>query len=362
VVVPAHDEEPVLPALLDALARLRYPRGLFEVVVVADNCGDATARLARARGVRVLERTDAQRRGKGHALTWALAQLVPAGAHDAFVVLDADSQPDPDLLDHLDAALRRGARAAQAYCAVGNAADSWRAALMAGDLALVHFLRPLGRGALGASAGLQGNGMCLTREVLETVPWDAVSVTEDQEYHLRLVQAGFRVVFVPEARVPTIMQPTMRAARAQELRWEGGRFRLARRALPGLLRAATRQPSVRRAWACVDAALDLTTPPFALLALATAVAAGLRTAAWWWLGGSAATLAGWVVVLGGQTVYVLAGCALARVPARTYAALAVYGPLYALAKVACCLQIAAGGAQQHWVPTPRAGRRDVVVP
>src|SRR5207249_10260561 len=86
--------------------------------------------------------------------------------HDAFVILDADSRPAADLLVHLGAALRDGALAAQAYCAVGNAAESWRAALMAGDLALVHLLRPLGRRALGGSAGLQGHGMCLTRELL----------------------------------------------------------------------------------------------------------------------------------------------------------------------------------------------------
>jgi hypothetical protein len=263
------------------------------------------------------------------------------------------------MLAHLDTALQAGAQAAQAYCAVGNAAESWRTALMAGDLALVHLLRPLGRGVLRTSAGLQGNGMCLTRALLEALPWGAVSVAEDQEYHLRLVRAGLRVVFVPEAEVPTVMQATMRTARAQELRWEGGRFRLARTHLLGLLRDAWRQKTWSRSWMCVETALDLTTPPFALLVLATAGMTALHAGAWL-VGGSATGIGPWVGLLAGQAFYVLVGCALAGVPAKTYAALAVYGPLYALAKVWYCMQIVVGGTHQ-WVPTPRERRGGVPV-
>lgn len=351
ILVPAHDEETVLPALLGAVDRLDYPRSLYEVIVMADNCSDATARIARERGARVLERTDLSQRGKGHALRWVLDHLLPEARHDAFVILDADSRPAPDLLVHLDLALQDGARAAQAYSAVGNAADSWRAALMAGDLALVHMLRPLARQVLGASAGLQGNGICLTRELLLAVPWDAVSVAEDQEYHHRLVRAGVRVVFVPRAVVFTVMQTTMGAARAQELRWEGGRFDLARCHVPGLLRDAWR----RRSWQSLDLALDLLTPPFALLALGTAVIGTMRGIGWA-AGGSGTAAALWGLLLAVQAFYVLAGCALARVPARTYAALAFYGPLYAFAKVGYCLRVARGGPEV-WVPTPRGDGR-----
>ncbi|PYM53775.1 MAG: glycosyl transferase, partial [Candidatus Rokuibacteriota bacterium] len=353
---PAHDEEAVLPSLLNALDRLDYPRPLYEVIVIADNCGDATARIAREHGARVLERTDLTRRGKGQALGWALDPLVREGRHDAFVILDADSRPAADLLVHLGAALRDGALAAQAYCAVGNAAESWRAALMAGDLALVHLLRPLGRRALGGSAGLQGNGMCLTRELLRAVPWDTVSVAEDQEYHLRLVRAGIRVVFVPRAVVHTVMQTTMRTARAQELRWEGGRFDLARRHVPALLGDAWR----KRSWGALELTLDLLTPPFALLALGTGVIGAVRGIVWAVAGGSGTAVALWGLVIAAQTFYVLAGCILARVPARTYAALALYGPLYAVAKVWYCLLVARGGPQQ-WVPTPRGGHDRVSV-
>ena len=347
VVIPAHDEAATLPALLASLAGLDYPRSRYEVVVVADNCGDDTAAVALGRGTRVLSRADATRRGKGAALGWAFAQLLRERRHDAFVVLDADTRPAPDLLTRLDASLRGGASAAQGYCAVANPRESWRTALMAADMALIHYLRPAGRQALGGSADIHGNGFCLTRAVLLQVPWDTASVAEDHEYHLRLLFRGVRSVFVPSAVVYTVMEPTMKTARSQELRWEGGRFGLARRFLGTLLGVAW----ARRSWTHLDAAFDLAIPPFALLAAGTAGMAALH-ALHWLTGGAGVPALLWAGLLVGQAFYVFAGCALARVPARAYAALFVYGPLYAFTKVWYCLLVALGGSR-GWVPTPR---------
>jgi cellulose synthase/poly-beta-1,6-N-acetylglucosamine synthase-like glycosyltransferase len=349
VVVPAHNEAATLPRLLEALARQEYPRPRYEVIVIADNCDDDTAAVALGRGARVLTRTDPVRRSKGFALGWAFSRLLAERRHDAFVILDADSRPAPDLLTRLDGALRAGASAAQAYCAVGNPEQSWRTALMAADMALVHYLRPAGREALGGSADLQGNGICLTRAVLREVPWETVSIAEDHEYHLRLLFHGIRSVFVRDALVHTVMEPTMATARGQELRWEGGRVALARRSLLPLMGAAWR--AGRGFWPYVDAALDLTTPPFALLAAGTAGMTALHGLAWL-AGGPGLPAAIWAAMLAGQAFYVFAGCALAGVPPRAYAALFVYGPLYVLSKVGCYLALARGGSR-GWVPTPR---------
>src|SRR5262249_42540181 len=246
VVVPAHDEAATLPALLAALDALDYPRPRYEVIVIADNCGADTAAVALTGGAGAPPRRAPPRGSKGQARGWALPKIVAERRHDAVVILDADSRPGPGLLAELDASLRAGARAAQAYCAVGNPGESWRTALMTADMALIHYLRPRGRQALGASVGLQGNGVCLTRELLRRVPWETASVAEDQEYHLRLLFRGYRSVFVPGAVVYTVMEPSMATARDQELRWEGGRLALARQHLGPLLREAWR----RRSWTC----------------------------------------------------------------------------------------------------------------
>ncbi len=350
VLVPAHNEAVTLPGLLADLAIMDYPGPRYEVVIVADNCDDDTAAVALAHGARVLTRIDPARRSKGHALAWAFARLLSEQRHDAFVILDADSRPAPGLLRQFDAALGAGARVAQASHAVGNPDQSWRTALMAADMALVGYLRPAGRQALGASADLQGNGICLTAAVLRQIPWETVSVAEDREYHARLLFQGIRTVFVPDAVVYDLMEPTMATAREQELRWEGGRLTLARRVVGPLLRAAWRR---RRGgwWPCLEAALELTTPPFALLAAGTAAMAAVHVLVWG-RGGPGWPAALWAALLAGQAAYVLVGCALAGVPRRAYAALLLYGPLYAVAKVGYCITVARGGSR-NWIPTPR---------
>ena len=124
VLIPAHNEEALLPATLDSLALLDYPRELYAVHVVADNCDDRTAEIARLKGagatrIEVHERHDPQLRGKGHALRWLLERLWAAGEpHDAVVILDADSVVTPNFLRAMAARLERGERVIQAYYAV----------------------------------------------------------------------------------------------------------------------------------------------------------------------------------------------------------------------------------------------------
>src|SRR5262249_5144144 len=103
VVIPAHDEEMVIGATLSHLFRQEYPADRYAVVVVADNCTDRTAEIARAAGATVLERTNTELRGKGYALDWAFDRLMKedAGtAHEAaaFVIVDADTAVDPAFL------------------------------------------------------------------------------------------------------------------------------------------------------------------------------------------------------------------------------------------------------------------------
>src|SRR5205823_3205749 len=128
------------------LDNLHYSRAAYDVCVVADNCDDATASIARGYAARVYERTTLDDRGKGFALRWLLQQLERDGQHyDAFVVVDADSVLAPNFLSCMDARLASGARVVQAYYSVLNADQSAIAGLRYAALAAVHYLRPLGR-------------------------------------------------------------------------------------------------------------------------------------------------------------------------------------------------------------------------
>ena len=112
ILIPAHDEQTHLGAALESVRASDYPAGLARAFVVADNCGDATAAVARSAGAWCGERRDATRIGKGHALGWGLAQMPPREL-DAVLILDADCRLDPEALTHLAEAFQSGALAAQ---------------------------------------------------------------------------------------------------------------------------------------------------------------------------------------------------------------------------------------------------------
>ncbi len=109
----------------------------------------------------------------------------------------------------------------------------------AGHAALLAFnvLRPRGRDRLGLSCGILGNGFALTRETLLAVPYTAVSLVEDLEYHLRLVRAGRRVRFADAVTVRAEMPAGGRGAKTQRARWEGGRFQMIGKLAPSLAKS-----------------------------------------------------------------------------------------------------------------------------
>lgn len=349
VVVPAHDEASGIAATVHALLAVDYPRELFRVLVIADNCSDATAAVAREAGAIVLVRDDPERRGKGFALAHAFELCELEGFADAVVVVDADTLPSANLLRAFDARLAAGAQAIQAHYGPRITAHHWRTELMRLALALFHTTRSLGRARLGLSAGLRGNGMCFARETLLRVPHRATSIVEDLEYGIELGRAGIAVAYAHEAQVWGDMPATDGAARAQRARWEHGRDALRRKLAWALLLDALR----RRAAVSLDLALDLLVPPLATLALWIAVAFLASAAAS--LTGLDARLALAEVALAAAFLglHVLRGWWLSGTGLRGLANLAAV-PLYVIWKVG----LAGRGPRARpgeWVRTPREG-------
>jgi 1,2-diacylglycerol 3-beta-glucosyltransferase len=324
VVVPAHDEERGIAETVRSLLDVDYPRELFRVVVVADNCRDETAARARAAGATVLERHDDEKRGKGHALAYAFERCLEGGAA-AVVVVDADTTVSPNLLAAFAAHFDAGEAALQAEYGVRNPEASWRTRLMVIAMALFHDVRSRARERMGVSCGLRGNGMAFSRAVLEEVPHDAFSIVEDVEYGMRLGEAGHRVAYVGEASVLGEMVSGGAAARSQRLRWEAGRKALRRRGLQ-----LVRRGIAERDLMLLDLGVDVLLPPLSTLAMLTVVAGGAAavTAA-----GALATgrmpLA-WIPALASGlflTGYVARGVHLSGLGARGAVALA-WAPVY----------------------------------
>ena len=297
VVVPAHNEEAGIARTVSSLLAMDWPGSQFRVLVVADNCSDATAAVARGAGAHVLERQDSTLRGKGYALAHAFETSIRDGFATAVVVVDADAEVSENLLEAFAARIERGARAIQAQYGILNPWASWRTRLITVAKGAFHVVRSRARERLRLSCGVRGNGWCVTHELLREVPYRYYSLTEDVEYGIALGVAGCRVEYAGEAHSNADMASSEKNARTQRQRWEKGRFQLVRSTTVPLLRTAVRQ----RSRICLDLAFDLIVPPLSYLTVnivLLGVIAGIwsfwdpRAVFWaWWALACAAALA-----------------------------------------------------------------------
>jgi 1,2-diacylglycerol 3-beta-glucosyltransferase len=256
-VVPAHNEAVVIKTTIKSLFSVAYPRDRFDVVVVADNCDDPTAAMAKELGAIVHERHDLKLRGKGYALRWCFDRLLTGkNVYDAIVVVDADSVVSENFLEVMNHYLDSGSKVIQGSDLADSGSQGWSAEMIRLSFLLYNFVRPLGRSALGCSAGLKGNGMCFDVEVLSTVPWSSFSLNEDLEYGLELLLRGYSVRFAPEAKVLAKMPQDAENAQSQRVRWETGRFPVIRKYSLKLIAAAFRNFS----FSLFDAFVELVTP------------------------------------------------------------------------------------------------------
>jgi 1,2-diacylglycerol 3-beta-glucosyltransferase len=375
ILVPAHNEERLLPNLLENLTQLDYPISLYSVHVVADNCSDQTAGIARRYGVCVYERENHEQQGKGFALQWLLGKLPQAnGAQDAFVILDADSIISPNFLRIMDARLSNGERAIQAYYAVRDPGRSRNGSLRYAALAVLHYLRPQGRMLLGGSAGLKGNGMAFSADLLKRHPWSA-SITEDIALHMSLILDGERVTFAPDAVVWGEMPDTLASSASQTQRWESGRLEMLRRYLFPLLRGAWREiknGNIRQSYLFFDAVMEHIIPPFSvlmgislalfsisLILFCIARVFNIQLHGWLTISPEQARIAGINLSIGfglllGQLVYLLAGLRMVRAPRFIYKRM-LYVPVFMVWKFWQFIRMLLGQGQPGWVRTARNG-------
>ena len=356
VLIPAHDEELLIGDTLRRLSDLNYPSDRFETVVIADNCSDATAEIARRAGCPVLERAEPENPGKGQALDWAMGQhLADWPRHfDAVLIMDADSYLNPDCLWFLSEQLRAGHELLQAYYTVSNPEENWRTSLLTASLGLVHFLRPLGRDALGLPCGLKGNGFVMSRRLVLEHGYPARSNVEDVELALLLRTRGIGARFVPGARVYGQMTGSAEAAATQRTRWEGGRIAMIRQWSSVLLRKGV----ARRGVGCLDGLIDLLIPPFALLAAATAAVLVLSGLLMFFAPQTPAAVAfvPAAAATGCQCAYAVTGLVLIRAPALIWRRM-LFAPVYVAWKMLVyAAMLARPSRLGRWKRTERRAR------
>ncbi len=277
VVIPAHDEHVVIGNLVDSCLALRYPRHLFDVFVVADNCSDDTARVARAHGAQVIERFSHTRRGKGHALADAFSRLLAGHRHyDAFLVFDADNLVHPDFLRVMNAHLAAGHHIVQGRLDVKNPNDTWVAATFGMSFWVSNRFWFLAKDRLGLSAALGGTGMCISTAALRRVGWSPATLTEDLEFSARALLVGLRTHWAHDAIVYDEKPLGFVQSLRQRMRWAQGQTQVIARYLPSLVWSGLHEGSLVQ----IEGAIALLQPFCVLLSTVLLVADPLVVHTW----------------------------------------------------------------------------------
>ena len=270
VLVPARNEEAVIGGLVESLMGQDYPRELFDIIVLPNNCTDHTALAAKKAGAMVLE-CAVPTRSKGEVLDYALGRILRwEKRYDAICVFDADNLVHPKFLARMNDAWQAGARVAQGYRDSKNPTDTPISGCYSIYYWMINIFYSQARANLGLGAIINGSGFMVSMKLLrERGGWKTATITEDIEFSALCAAWGQRIWWVPEAVTFDEQPLTFAQSWKQRKRWSTGMIQCMER-YAALLFDKARKGSVL----CLDSLLFFLLPAVQLLGLA-AVAGGL---------------------------------------------------------------------------------------
>jgi cellulose synthase/poly-beta-1,6-N-acetylglucosamine synthase-like glycosyltransferase len=344
VLVPAHNEAAVIAETLVGLKKEVRPGD--RIVVIADNCTDETASIARSHGVEVIERTNLVDRGKGFALDFGLRHLQTAPP-EVLVIVDADCQVAPVALHRLAALAWQTGRPVQGlYLMYSPPQASLKLRLAEFAWRVRNQVRPLGWYALGLPCQLMGTGMAFPWVLTEKMALANGNIVEDMKLGIDLALQGAAPVFCPDALVTSEFPISGSAVQSQRKRWEHGHLSMIVSEAPRLFWYGLQKRDV----AALGMVLDLIVPPLALLA---ALLVGMLVLALIWnVIGGAVWVVGIAVSLFGifSAAVLLAWWGWGRTVVSFHELMSV--PFYILAKLPLYLGFLTR-RQKEWVRTDR---------
>ena len=344
VMIPAHDEkEGIGPTVKGIQSQLESDD---RVLVIADNCTDDTAELARAAGAEVVERSDSERRGKGYALAFGVDRLEP-NPPDVVIVVDADCRLTPGSINALLQRAVQTQRPVQADYIFHPAERSPISMISALATLVKNRVRPRGLRRLGQPCHLTGTGMAFPWSVMRAAPNLGANIVEDLAMGIELALLGHEPLLCIEAGTRSELPRGRKAAIQQRRRWEHGHLATLLEHGPRLVHEGIRH----RRPGLVAMGADIMVPSLALL-----VALLLLVL----------SVAGLLVVVGGPPFPVwIAGSALALVGLGVAAGWARYGreavpfrylilvPLYVAWKIPLYVSFLVGRRERQWRRTER---------
>jgi cellulose synthase/poly-beta-1,6-N-acetylglucosamine synthase-like glycosyltransferase len=351
LLVPAHNEARVVAENVRSLLSLDYPRSLYRIYVIADNCTDDTAVRAREAGAdAVLERFNKEKRGKGHALAWARDQVEAGWDPDAYCVFDADNVVSPNFLAVMNTKLENGAQVVQGYLDTKNPDDTWVTKAIATAYWISNRLWQLARSNLKLGNALGGTGYCVRSNTLRQYEPDPECLTDDLELQMRLLVAGIRVEWAHTAVTYDEKPLTMKASWRQRVRWMQGHWDVTKRFTVPLLTGAIRD----RSWAKFDGAIYCIQPSRTAVAglagLIVLVKTGVPSIAYDLKHSFHIPVGAWSILLVSYFGYPILAMYLEGVPKRMYARYG-YSILFALTWIPITVIGVLRSHKKEWVHT-----------
>lgn len=240
-IIPAHNEAAVVANLIESLKNQNYPKELYDIYVIADNCTDNTAQIAKDAGAIVYERFDEKKKTKGFALQWFLAQKIKEDApYDAFCIFDADNVADKEFLNAMNKKLCQGEDVVQGYRDIKNPTDNWITAGYAIFYWMMNRFYHLARYNLGLSPLLNGTGFMVRFDVVKPTGWDTKTLTEDIEFSLKNIIEGRKLGWATDAIVYDEQPTSFKQSWSQRERWTVGHIQCMKE-YTGLLALAVKE-------------------------------------------------------------------------------------------------------------------------
>ena len=220
IALPANNEETVIGNLIKSLQMQDYDKELFDIYVIADNCTDNTAKIARENGAIVYERFDETKKTKGYALNWFLSKMkVKKDDYDALLVFDADNIVDKNFLNVMNKKLCQGEVLVQGYRDIKNPTDTW----VSGGYAIFYWtmnrLYHLARYNMGLSPLINGTAFMVKWDILIDEGWNTKTLTEDIEFALINISKGVKLGWAKDAIVYDEQPLTFKQSWKQRERW-----------------------------------------------------------------------------------------------------------------------------------------------